>query len=279
MRKITICDECGFCRGVKRAIQISEQTAEENRGRRCCTLGPIVHNRKVVENLEGKGIKCASSPDEAGTGILIIRSHGVAPSVIREAEEKGLEIIDATCVFVKKIHKIVTRLSEQGIPAIIIGKKDHPEVQGITGYAHSGFFVVNSVKEAEELPFIRKAGIVIQTTKTKEEYDSILAELQKRIPETESYNTICFETLERQKKTAELASKSDVIIAAGGKHSSNTSKLCEIASKYCKRVYLAEDASEVRKEWIEGAENIGLVCGASTPIEELEKIKSKIEEF
>lgn len=278
MRKITISDSGGFCFGVRRALEISRKAAEGRGG--CKTLGPLVHNDKVVASLEEKGISSVDNPEEAAEGTLIIRSHGVAPGVVKRAEELGIEVIDATCPFVKKIHGIVTNLGEEKTPVIVIGKKEHPEVQGIIGYAgESGCMVVNTREDVEGLPPMKRAGVVVQTTKTEEEYAVILSAIRARIPEVRAFNTICSETKRRQKAAAALAAESDVVVVAGGRHSSNTSKLFEIAGKGCNSAHFAEDESDLRAEWFEGAERIGLICGASTPIEELEKIRRRIDEI
>ena len=134
-RKITICQDSGFCFGVNRAVEAVRSALSENCGERVCTLGPIVHNKKVVSELEALGAKSIDSHLEMSDGILIIRSHGVAPEILDEVTSKGLKVVDATCPFVKKIHKLVTEFKESEIPVIVIGKKEHPEVCGIVGYA------------------------------------------------------------------------------------------------------------------------------------------------
>ena len=277
--QIAICPSSGFCFGVKRAVDITEKMLSEHPGEKIFTLGPIVHNKKVVGNLESKGILSRESADDMDSGIMIVRSHGVAPDIIEKAKKKGLSVTDATCPFVKKIHNIVKKLHVKGIPIIILGSERHPEIQGIKGYAGAECFTANSLSDIEKLPTLNKAGIVVQTTKIKEEFYTLAAELIKRIPECHIYNTICRETLRRQKNTAELAFSSDIMIIAGSKNSSNTSKLYSISSNLCSCAYWVENASEVKQEWFKGKLSIGLACGASTPIEELDEIKEKIKSY
>lgn len=276
---IKICSSIGFCFGVKRAIEKAENIKKNNPNLNCYTLGSLVHNEKVVKSLEEKGIKCINNIDEAENGFLIIRSHGVNPNIIEEAKNKGFKVIDSTCPFVKKIHNIVNNLKEKKIPVIIIGKKEHPEIQGIIGYAGDNYFVINSVDDIDNLPNLKEAGVVVQTTKIKSEYISILTEITKKIPILHIYNTICSETIKRQLDSYNLAKESDIVFVVGGKYSANTAKLFEIAKKVCFKTYKIEDSSkldenllaEIKKDSV-----IGLISGASTPIEEIFDIRDKI---
>ena len=277
---IKICSSIGFCFGVKRAIEKAENIKKENPDLNCYTLGSLVHNEKVVKSLEEKGIKCINNIDEADRGFLIIRSHGVNPIIIDKAKNKGFEIIDSTCPFVKKIHNIVNNLKEKKIPVIIIGKREHPEIQGIIGYAGDNFFVINSVEEINCLPNLKEAGVVVQTTKIKSEYISIVTELANKIPILHIYNTICSETIKRQLDSYNLAKESDFVFVVGGKHSANTAKLFEIAQKVCQNTYKIEDSSELDYNLlscIKKDSQIGLISGASTPIEEIFDIRDKIQ--
>ena len=278
-KSVTICPSGGFCFGVKRAVEIAETTAKTNKNKQCRTLGPIVHNKKVSERLEREGVKIVIEPEEMSSGILIIRSHGASPDVIARAKKQGLEIVDATCPFVKRIHGIAVKLSEEGIPVIIVGKYDHPEVQGILGYASGERYVVNSDSDIMNLKGLKKAGVVAQTTKTKEDFLRIAGYLLDAIPECHVYNTICSETLKRQKDAAALASVSDVIIAVGGRHSSNTSRLFEIVKKFCPKSYFIEELDELKKDWFENSKKVGIVYGASTPLEDVLEIKSVVEDI
>ncbi len=277
---IKICSSIGFCFGVKRAIEKAENIKKENPNLNCYTLGSLVHNEKVVKNLEKKGIKCIKNLNEADKGFIIIRSHGVNPNIIEEAKNKGFEVIDATCPFVKKIHNIVNNLKEKKIPVIIIGKREHPEIQGIIGYTDNNFFIINSIEEVNNLPNLKEAGIVVQTTKIKSEYLSIVTELVSKIPILHIYNTICAETIKRQLDSYNLAKESDFVFVVGGKQSANTAKLFEIAKKVCSKTYKIEDSSELDNNLLVNMKKnsiIGLISGASTPIEDIFDIRDKIQ--
>ncbi len=276
---IKICSSIGFCFGVKRAVEKAENIKKENPTLNCYTFGSLVHNEKVVKSLEEKGIICINNLDEAENGFLIIRSHGVNPKIIDEAKSRGFEVIDSTCPFVKKIHNIVNNLREKKIPVVIIGKEEHPEIQGIIGYAGDNCFVINSVDEVDNLPILNEAGVVVQTTKIKSEYISIVTELVNKIRVLHIYNTICSETIKRQLDSYNLAKESDIVFVVGGKHSSNTAKLFEISKKVCSKTYKIEDSSELDVNVLQNIKKdsvIGLISGASTPIEEIFDIRDKI---
>lgn len=280
MKNITICEVSGFCFGVKRAVSYLE-TAIQKYGAKMpvYTFGPIVHNSYVVDEFSKKNVKVVEGFDDVRPGCLVIRSHGASPKVFEVALERGFEIVDATCPFVKKIHNIVKTLRDAQSPIIIIGKAEHPEVIGISGYAGKDCHIVSSNEDVKSLPYLSKAGVVVQTTKTSEEFSSISEILKETIPNCNIYNTICFETVRRQKAVASLAKKSDVMIISGGKHSSNTSKLYSIASSICHKTYILENLSELESKWLESSDNIGLASGASTPIGELFKLRDAIEDL
>ena len=277
MKNITICEVSGFCFGVKRAVSYLESAIlKYSADMPVYTFGPIVHNSDVVDRFSQKNVKVIEDSLDVTPGCLVIRSHGAVPKVFESAKIRGFEIIDATCPFVRKIHTIVSTLKENLLPIIIIGKAEHPEVIGISGYCGKDFYIVNSKEDIKLLPDISRAGVVVQTTKTLEEFSSISEAIKEVIPFSRVYNTICFETVRRQKAVANLAKKSDLMIIAGGRHSSNTTKLFQIASSLCPKTKIIENISELKMEWFEGTENIGLASGASTPIEGLEKIREAI---
>lgn len=279
MKKIIMSPDSGFCFGVKRAVDEVESAIRQYKNKEIpiYTLGPIVHNEKVVADLAKRGASAIESFEGVPPGCLVIRSHGVASELIAKAQSLGFNVVDATCPFVKKIHNIVTALCEENIPVIVIGKKDHPEVCAIVSYAGSECNVINSPQEALALPYMPVAGIVVQTTKTKEEFENIIAVLKTRIKDCRIHNTICFETVRRQKSLAALARNSDLVIISGGRHSSNTNQLFAIASSLCPKAYLVEEPEEMDPDWLTYVDKIGLASGASTPIEELEKIREIIQ--
>ncbi len=276
--KITICEGSGFCFGVKRAVAAVESARNKycRTGVSVSTFGPIVHNSSVVENLRQGGIGVITDLPQAQGNCLIIRSHGVSPDIMEKARILACEVVDATCPFVKKIHRIVTALKDEGLPIIVVGKKEHPEVQAIMGYAGEICFVVDSLEDVKDIPELDRAGIVVQTTKTLKEFNELSQAISSRISDCRIYNTICFETIRRQEFVAGLAAKSEVMIISGARHSSNTSKLFSISSSLCPKTYLVEKSSELESGWFDGVYSVGLACGASTPIDELERIRDAI---
>lgn len=262
--KIYIAKEAGFCFGVKRAIDLALKTSEEQI--QFNTFGEIIHNKQVVSKLQEKGINPIEDLDSAQYGTVFIRSHGVSKNFYEEAEALGLEIIEGTCPYVKKIHKLAEKYSQLGYAIIIVGDVNHPEVVGIQGWAEGQVYVVNSKEEAAKLPMnIEKACIVAQTTITGEKWEQVLSEVQLHIKDLVIENTICEATRVRQKAAEELSKEMDMMLVIGGKHSSNSIKLYEICKKHCKNTYHIETISEIQMINFGNCDKIGITAGASTP--------------
>ncbi|MBR1970459.1 MAG: bifunctional 4-hydroxy-3-methylbut-2-enyl diphosphate reductase/30S ribosomal protein S1 [Clostridia bacterium] len=263
---VTVAKCAGFCFGVNRAVTITQEGI--NSGKKIATLGPIIHNKFVVDEFAKQGVRIINSPLEANEDeTVVIRSHGVTKQEQSQLEERKIDFIDATCPFVKKIHNIVSEAHEKGSVIIIIGDKNHPEVIGINGWCDNSAFIVKNEEEAEKLPFFDKKDvcIVAQTTFEREIWKKITKILKNTCQSAMFFDTICSATNERQKYAAELANISDVFIVVGGKHSSNTKKLFDIASRLCKHTFLIEDASELPENITEYGNSIGITAGASTP--------------
>ncbi|MBQ6786789.1 MAG: 4-hydroxy-3-methylbut-2-enyl diphosphate reductase, partial [Lachnospiraceae bacterium] len=228
--EVILAKSSGFCFGVKRAVdKVYEQT---DKNKKIYTYGPIIHNEEVVKDLEKKGVQVLESKEELEAlteGSVVIRSHGVSEEICKLVEEKGLECIDATCPFVKRIHNIVRKESEEGRKIIIIGNNGHPEVEGIKGWSKTPAIVIESKEEAEEFKVSEdeKICIVSQTTFNYKKFQELVEIFQKKGYDIIVANTICNATEERQKEAIELAAKVDVMIVIGGTHSSNTRKLYE----------------------------------------------------
>jgi len=259
---IILAKNAGFCFGVKRAVEAVEKNIDKN----IVTLGPLIHNKSVVMSFEERGVRCVLSIDEVGSQeTVVIRSHGVSPSLYEDINRKGLNFIDTTCPFVKRIHERVSKAKGKGLPVIIIGELGHPEVTGILGWAGDNAFVVYSTDDVKRLPSIKKAVVVAQTTITQEKWDDTLHVLKNKIDKITPFMSICSATKERQNEARDIAGKSDTIIVVGDKFSSNTKKLYELCKRYCKNVYHIEDKSELLLEKISYGGIIGIVAGASTP--------------
>jgi 4-hydroxy-3-methylbut-2-enyl diphosphate reductase len=213
------------------------------------------------------------------SGTIIIRSHGVAANEISEAQQKGLEIVDATCPFVKKAQEHVKSLSESGYGVVVVGDADHPEVQGIVSYGGDKVFVVGAGEEVKKLPKMSKIGIVAQTTQSFENLKNVVTECLLRGGEIRVFNTICDATAVRQEEANELASHVDCMLVVGGYNSANTRRLAEVCKELQQRTYHIETACEIDPAWFDGVETVGVTAGASTPKWIIDEVVARIAEI
>ena len=276
--EVIVAEHAGFCFGVTKAVDtVYEQIS--NKKQNIYTFGPIIHNEIVVSDLESKGVKVIEDVDglkDVTEGTVIIRSHGVTKEVHAALEKTGLEIIDATCPFVKRIHRIVEEESSKGKSIIVVGSKSHPEVEGIVSYANGPVYVVESPEMAEKFSADRNADytVVSQTTFNKNKFQETIEILHNYGYNINIVNTICNATDERQTEAEEIASRADVMIVIGGAHSSNSRKLYEICAARCDRTYFIQTLDDLKLEIPDGARLVGITAGASTPkniIEEVQK--------
>jgi 4-hydroxy-3-methylbut-2-enyl diphosphate reductase len=278
--EIIVASSAGFCFGVKRAIRIARKTlsdAQARDGSACIyTLGPLVHNPRVVDQLRKTGIvpieEIPTAAVDARGAPLIIRTHGIPPNVLDEVKDLGFSVIDATCPLVKKIHTVVSGLRSEGFRIAIIGHGDHPEVKGILGYGGSGASVVQTEEEARVFPRTEKLGAVVQTTFIDAHFRAISGILEGRTGEYRVFNTICQATTERQLSTSRLAERADILIVVGSRQSSNTLQLAETCAEKRADTYLVEHSGEVRSEWLKGAAVVGITAGASTPRDLIDEV-------
>lgn len=267
---IEVARYAGVCYGVERALGMAEKAADEAR-KPVNTLGPLIHNPLVVNDLESIGVGTASNVSEVAVGTLIIRAHGVVPSVVEDARTRGLDVLDATCPYVKKVHNAAERLVREGYQLIVVGESGHPEVEGIMGHAGDDAHVVSVPGDLDAIDLSRKVGVVVQTTQTPGALADVVAELSKRTMDLRVINTICSATQERQDSAAELARRVDAMIVVGGKNSGNTRRLAEICTAACPKTHHIEDASEIEAAWFDGVSHIGVTAGASTPASHIER--------
>jgi len=274
--KINIAKKAGFCFGVKRAIDITFNLAkEDNKG--LYTYGPLIHNPQVVEELRLKGVKSVDDLTSPDIRTIIIRTHGVSPDVYAETSRMGYNVIDATCPFVKKAQNFAQVLNDEGYQVLIIGDKEHPEVQGLIGFA-GGKAVV--AEDEDQLPSLKnKVGIIVQTTQPFDTFRKIVLQVISTVREVKIYNTICDFTAQRVKETRELAKKVELMLIVGGKNSSNTNQLVKLSKDVCAKVYHVETAEEIKEEWFQGVENVGITGGASTPQWIIDAAVNKIREI
>lgn len=267
----------GFCYGVKRAIDLTTDLKEKNPDKNVFILGELIHNNQVIENLRNMGIKIINDIEEITepqNSICVIRTHGATPQNINKIKEKGCQILDATCVDVKKVQEKAKALIVEGYKLIIIGKDNHPEVIGIKAHAEENTdqkaIVIASADDInthiEEIKDAKRIGIVIQTTQKTENLQNILSVVSQYAKELKVYNTICKTTSNRQKEAKNLAQEVDLMIVVGSKTSANTSHLAEILSEITATIHIeTEDEICNYEELIEKSPNIGITAGASTP--------------
>ncbi len=274
--RVEIARKAGFCFGVKRAIDITFNLAKAgNPG--LCTYGPLIHNPQVVEELERRGVKTVNDLASPDIETIIIRTHGVSPEVYAETSQMGYNVIDATCPFVKKAQDFAQILKKEGYQVIIIGDRQHPEVQGLIGFAGGDAFVAG---DADQLPPLKKkVGIIVQTTQSFDVFTKIVLQVLSNTREVKIYNTICDFTAQRVKETGALAKKVEHMIIVGGKNSSNTNQLVKLSQDVCAKVYHIETADEIREEWFRDVESVGITGGASTPQWIIDDVVNKIREI
>ncbi len=280
---IHVAKSAGFCFGVNRAVELVEQSVKE--GKQVLTLGPIIHNRHAVDRFEKMGVKVISVPEEAETdNTVIIRSHGVTRQVYEALEKQGVEIVDATCPFVKRIHGIVSNARQEGYLPVIIGTHTHPEVEGIAGWCDECKIFetpeqlqnwVQTLENPQDLPIC----MVCQTTSTESLWNSCVKIAKKQFTNLKIFDTICKATESRQSEAAQLSTICQAMVVVGDTHSSNTGRLAMICREHCDRVVLVDNASELDPEAFRGATDVGITAGASTPawiIKEVNKTMSEI---
>lgn len=271
-------DHAGFCFGVKRAIEITEKTVQQNQGP-VYTYGPLIHNRQVVEKLAQQGVKKVDDITSEAPGQLIIRSHGVTPEVFSAAEEYGHRVVDATCPFVGKAQRLARELDAQGYQVVVVGDKNHPEVQGIVGWTGGKAFVVENAAEADKITGYNRVGVISQTTQPEVNFNEVVRTLQSKGIEVKAYNTICHATNERQQAAVDLAQQVDLMIVVGGTNSANTGKLAKLCGSTGTPTYQVESADDLNAKWFVGVKRAGLTAGASTPSWVIEEVVNRMSEL
>jgi 4-hydroxy-3-methylbut-2-enyl diphosphate reductase len=286
---IEIARSAGWCFGVERIVQMAEKLLSEHRDGPIYCLGELIHNPQEVARLRAKGMVFVASPEELPPlgprqrRKVLIRAHGVAPVVKRTLQQKGYEIYDGTCPLVTIPQKFAREIAEQGYRLVIMGHIEHPEIQGILGYLEGLKAQVDVIQGPEDVEKLKlkasdRVGLISQTTHPYEKFAQLIGEVLKRCLEVKAYNTICQATFDRQDAVRELARQCDLVIVIGGRNSSNTCRLAEIASEHT-TCYHIEDVSELKGEWLIGKKHIGISAGASTPTQCIEEVQSAIEQL
>ncbi|MBQ8655252.1 MAG: 4-hydroxy-3-methylbut-2-enyl diphosphate reductase [Clostridia bacterium] len=275
---IEIAAHAGFCMGVRRAVEAAMDVART--GTPSCTLGELIHNPQVVEMLREQGVPPVSSSGEAQGRQVLIRSHGVSRAVIDELADQGCGVVDLTCPFVDKLHRIVRDEAGEDCPVVLVGEKEHPEVKGTAGWASGTVYVVATPEEAEQLPDMPRALAVAQTTYPPERWKAVTEVLRRKVGELKERCTICNATEIRQREAKELAARSDAMIVVGGRNSANTQKLYAACKALCPRTILVECAAEIPPAFANNySEFIGITAGASTPDGSLKEVVTRMTDI
>ena len=277
--EIKIGKTSGFCYGVKNAVEKAEQEIDNSNKEIYC-LGELVHNENVTEKLKKKGLRFIEDIKESN-GKTIIRAHGVKKEIYEQAKKKNIELVDLTCPNVLKIHNIAQKYASKNYYIFLLGKQEHPEVIGIYSFCGQNSTIISNIEEVKEaIENLKKSKlknllIISQTTFSIKLFEEIIRDISQKVHkdvQVEVQCTICNATELRQKETEELSKEVDLMIIVGGRNSSNTNKLYDISCKNCKNVIFAENEKDIEKEKISGFEKIGIMAGASTPKESIEKI-------
>lgn len=275
--EIIIGRESGFCFGVKRAVDGVENEVSSSGKLNC--LGEIVHNEVVVKKLMDKGVVFVDNIDEVKDNeYLAIRAHGVPEDVYKKAEERNIKLLDFTCPKVMQIHKKIKEASNNGYSIILIGKKEHPETIGSMGYAKD-VYVIEDISEIEALPLFDKVFSIVQTTFSLDKYMSIEKKLKEKYSNIVCINSICPSTRNRQEECRKIAREADFMIIVGGKNSSNTKKLFEVACSECENCIIIQDENDKKIEESKKYDIIGVMSGASTPMETIDKVVARINQI
>ena len=279
MRDVKVAKSAGFCFGVKRAVDMVYDEAAK--GNKVYTLGPIIHNEQVVNDLEKKGVNVLDSVNDIKDGeniTVIIRSHGISEDIYNNLKAKNVKIVDATCPFVAKIHRIVREKYKDGYQIVIIGNANHPEVEGIKGWCCNDAVIIESIEDAENivLDIQKKVCVVAQTTFNNKKFKDIVDNLLKKSYDIDVMNTICNATEERQTEAGTIAGQSDAMLVIGGKHSSNTQKLYEICKKRCSDTYFIQTLDDLDLKKLQSFRSVGITAGASTPNNIIKEVQTYV---
>ncbi len=279
MREVEVAKSAGFCFGVRRAVDLVYAEAAGNVP--VYTYGPIIHNEQVVNDLKNRGVIVISEPEELRglpAGKIIIRSHGISRAEYRTLQESGHEVLDATCPFVQKIHRLAEEHSRNGEVILIAGDPKHPEVQGIIGWTRGEVYTLKSAEDIAALPDLnsKKVCLLAQTTFNYKKFQELVEIIEKKGYDIIVLNTICNATGERQAEARRIAGRSEAMIVIGDRHSSNTQKLFEICKKECANTYFIQTSSEMDYQKLEYVNSVGITAGASTPNHIIEEVSKNV---
>ncbi len=275
--EIKIARHSGICFGVKRALNLTQQALKTDK--KVYSLGDLIHNPRVVNQLSRRGLKNISDIKSIKQGTVVVRSHGAHPTLIEKIKKKKLKLVNATCPFVSSIQKICRSLKKDGYKVIIVGDYAHPEVKALLGNAGDDALVIDNEKEIPKLKSKSvKIGVVAQTTQSQTNYLKVIRKLiEGGFSEVRIFNTICKDTIERQRSARELAERVDVMLVVGGKISANTKRLADICKIECVDTHHIEEPDDIDRRWIKGKKKVGISSGASTPQEIIRETIRKLK--
>jgi 4-hydroxy-3-methylbut-2-enyl diphosphate reductase len=271
-------DEAGFCFGVRRALQLAKEATEKHPEVAC--LGPLIHNRQVVEDLERRGMRVVEDISEVRShSAALVRAHGAGPTVYQAARDAQVELIDATCPFVRRVQQAAAQFAEEDYQVLVLGERDHPEAQAIVAHAGGRATIIESAAELEQIGITKRVAVVCQTTQRIDTLQELVSTLLPCLSELRVANTICDATSKRQKASVALAQQVDLMIVIGGYHSANTNRLAQICRATGTRTEHIETAAELRGEWLDEVEVVGITAGASTPPQAVEDVRTRLLEL
>jgi small subunit ribosomal protein S1 len=277
LMKVILAENSGFCFGVKRAMKLAFEAANNSESP-IYSLGPLIHNPQQVKQLSLKGVHEVSDIESLkASDVLIIRSHGTTPLVLEKAKSKGLMIVDATCPFVVNAQKLAQTLNSEGYQVVIVGEGHHPEVIGIMGFTENKAWVIDKASIVKELPNTKRIGVVAQTTQSFDNFREVVSALLEKCSELKVFNTICNATAQRQEGAIELAKNVDVMLVIGGYNSANTNRLASLCKSSGVPTYHIETVDELNESWLKGVKIIGVTAGASTPEWIIDEVINRLE--
>ena len=276
--QILLVSEGGFCFGVRRAMKMAEDMlARHGHG---VTLGPLIHNKEAVAQLQSQGLRTVESVEEIRPGeVVMLRTHGTGPGAICQLQERGVTLVDATCPFVARAQKEAARYQQEGYQVLVLGEPDHPEARGIAEHTGEAATIVESAADLAGLKLQKKIAVVCQTTQRLDNLQALVHDLLPLVNELCVANTICDATTKRQEASLQVARQVDLMIVIGGKHSANTTRLAQMCAETGTPTHHVETAAELQGEWLAGVAKVGVTAGASTPEWLIEEVVSRLQEL
>ena len=276
--EVSIVEEGGFCFGVRRAIRMANEATREHS--RVYSLGPLIHNRQVIEDLAKAGLTVVDDLNEVPDGApLMIRAHGAGPEVYQQAQARNMQIIDATCPFVDRVQRKARQFTEMDYQVLVLGEAEHPEPKAIVEHSQGQAIIVEGPQDLKKLSLDANVAVVAQTTQPRDSLEALVVALLPEVEELIVANTICEATTTRQQASVAKARQVDLMIVVGGYHSANTRRLAQICQATGTATHHIETAAEIDPQWLADAATVGVTAGASTPLEAVQAVAARLREL